>query len=254
MPGVILSLMAHPDDAEFLCAGTLARLNREHGWAVHIATMTAGDCGSAELDSAEIAAIRRLEGAAAAAVIGARYHCLEMLDLRFFYDEISLDRVVRLFREVRPDIVVTHSPSDYMPDHEIACELARAAAFGAPIRNYMSDRGHGAPMESIPHLYYADPVEGKDRFGNPVQPGLLIDVTSTIDVKREMLCAHASQREWLLRHHHVDEYVAAMEEWGRARGRLAGTEFAEGFRQHRGHGYPQSDLLGSTLDRPRGEW
>ncbi len=67
MAKVVLSVLAHPDDAEFLCAGTLIRLRREHGFAVHIASMTAGDCGSVELPPLEISRLRRDEGAAAAA-------------------------------------------------------------------------------------------------------------------------------------------------------------------------------------------
>src|SRR5437773_120515 len=135
MADIVLSVLAHPDDAEFLCAGTLARLVREHGWEAHIATMTAGDCGSAELGPDEIARVRRGEGAAAAAVIGATYHCLEEKDLLIFYSEQTLEKVIRLFREVRPRIVVTHSPADYMLDHEQTTVIARAAAFGAPIPN-----------------------------------------------------------------------------------------------------------------------
>jgi LmbE family N-acetylglucosaminyl deacetylase len=73
---VALSVLAHPDDAEFLCAGALIRLARECGWQVHIATMTPGDCGSAELPPKEIAHIRRGEAARAAALIGAVYHCV----------------------------------------------------------------------------------------------------------------------------------------------------------------------------------
>ena len=64
MTKVVLGVFAHPDDAEFLCAGTLLRLARERGWQVHIATMTPGDCGSAELPPGEISRIRRAEGAA----------------------------------------------------------------------------------------------------------------------------------------------------------------------------------------------
>ena len=59
MPPVVLSVLAHPDDAEFLCAGTLIRLTSEHGWQVHVASMTPGDCGSTELPAEEIAAVRR---------------------------------------------------------------------------------------------------------------------------------------------------------------------------------------------------
>ena len=62
MADAVLAVLAHPDDAEFLCAGTLARLARERGWAVHIATMTPGDCGSAELPADKIARTRRGEG------------------------------------------------------------------------------------------------------------------------------------------------------------------------------------------------
>ena len=57
-PDRFMVIVAHPDDAEFLCAGTLLRLHAEHGWAVHVATMTAGDCGSAEHAPDEIAPLR----------------------------------------------------------------------------------------------------------------------------------------------------------------------------------------------------
>src|SRR5438552_5032837 len=87
MASVVLSILAHPDDAEFLCAGTLIRLVREHGWEAHIASMTPGDCGSAELPAEEISRIRRSEGAKAATLIGATYHCLEERDLLIFYNE-----------------------------------------------------------------------------------------------------------------------------------------------------------------------
>src|SRR5262245_2649679 len=116
MENVVLAVLAHPDDAEFLCTGTLLRLVREKGWTAHIATMTAGDCGSAELSAEEISRIRRAEGERAAALVPARYHCLEELDLQVFYNERTLEKVTRLLREVRPRIVLTHSPSDYMLD------------------------------------------------------------------------------------------------------------------------------------------
>src|SRR5713101_4503333 len=186
---LVLSVLAHPDDAEFLCTGTQIRLLREHGWDVHIASMTPGDCGSAEHSAEEISRIRRGEGACAAAVIGATYHCLEERDLRVCYNERALEKVVRLYRDVRPRIVLTHSPADYMLDHEMTSTLARAAAFAAPIPNYAS--GPGQPLDAIPHLYYCDPVEGKDPFGRDVPPGFSIDITAVIDTKAEMLAAHA---------------------------------------------------------------
>jgi LmbE family N-acetylglucosaminyl deacetylase len=247
MTDVILSVLAHPDDAEFLCAGTLLRLAREHGWQAHIASMTAGDCGTVEHRPEEIARIRRAEGARAAALMGAMYHCLEERDLLIFYEERPLERITRLLRTVRPGIVLTHSPADYMVDHEMTSLLVRAAVFGAPAPNFLAGRGHPPALDHIPHLYYCDPIEGKNALGLPIEPAFRIDISGVIDAKAEMLAAHASQRDWLLKHHGMDQYVQSMRNWCGERGRQAGVASAEGFRQHLGHSYPQDNLLGQLL-------
>jgi LmbE family N-acetylglucosaminyl deacetylase len=247
MNHVILSVLAHPDDAEFLCAGTLIRLVREHGWRAHIASMTPGDCGSAKLPAEAISSIRRQEGTSAARVIDATYHCLEERDLLVFYQERSLERVTRLLREVKPQIVLTHSPADYMLDHEMASSLTRAAAFAAPVPNFMADRAHEPPLDSIPHLYYCDPVEGKDLLGNQISPEFCIDISSVIDVKCAMLAEHKSQREWLLKHHQMDHYIESMKQSSLRQGQRIGVAYAEGFRQHLGHSYPQENLLAKLL-------
>ncbi len=247
MNPVILSVLAHPDDAEFLCAGSLIRLGREHGWQVHVASMTPGDCGSVDRSAEEIAALRRQEGQYAASSIGATYYCLEERDLLVCYCERTLEKVTRLLRTVQPAIVLTHSPADYMLDHEMTSTIVRAAVFGAPIPNFLAERGIGQPLEQIPHLYYCDPIEGKDSLGRELEPGFCVDISSVIDDKAAMLFCHASQRDWLLKHHGLDQYIRAMKEWGAKRGARLGTAFAEGFRQHLGHGYPQDNLLGHLL-------
>lgn len=249
MADTVLAILAHPDDAEFLCAGTLIRLRAERGWDVHIATMTAGDCGSNEYPPDEIARIRRQEGADAAKLLGATYHCLEQRDLRVFFNEASMERVVDLLTLVNPTIVLTHSPDDYHLDHEMTSTLVRAATFAAPIPNYLHGRWKNPPLKSIPHLYYCDPLEGKDLFGRPIAPGFRIDISNTIDLKTKMLSAHASQRNWLIKHHGVDDYLRAMREWAEAQGRAVGVPLAEGFRQHLGHSYPQNNLLRELLAR-----
>lgn len=251
MSDVVLSVLAHPDDAEFLCAGSLIRLAREHGWAVHIASMTPGDCGSAELPPDAIARLRRAEGAAAARVLGGTYHCVEERDLTIYYHERPLQRVVKLVREVRPRILLTHSPADYMLDHEQTSAIVRAAAFAAAVPNFAHGKGLLPPLEHIPHLYYCDPIEGKDPLGRAVAAGFCIDISGVIDVKAQMLAAHASQRDWLRKHHGMDQYLQAMRDWGAHRGRAAGVAFAEGFRQHLGHSYPQDHLLGQLLGERR---
>lgn len=243
MADVILSILAHPDDAEFLCAGTLIRLRTERGFDIHIATMTAGDCGSASHAPDEISRLRRQEGANSAALIGAHYHCLGERDLLVFYNQGTLAKATRLLRLVQPAIVLTHSPADYMLDHEMTGAIARAACFAAPIPNFLRDENLGAPLPGIPHLYYCDPIEGTDALGTPITPGLHVDISTVIEQKTAMLAAHASQRDWLLKHHGLDQYTMAMRAWSARRGREIGAAFAEGFRQHLGHGYPREDIL-----------
>jgi LmbE family N-acetylglucosaminyl deacetylase len=247
MNKIALSILAHPDDAEFLCAGVLARLRQEHGYEVHIASMTPGDCGSVEHGPQEISRLRRSEGARAAALMGATYHCLEENDLLVFYNERTLEKVTRLLRLVQPSLVFTHSPADYMIDHEMTSTIVRAAAFAGPIPNFLADRQLGPVLPHIPHLYYCDPIEGKDPLGRDVAPGFHIDISAVIDTKAAMLAAHASQRDWLLKHHGMDQYVQAMKDWSARRGKEAGVAFAEGFRQHLGHSYPQENLVKKLL-------
>lgn len=239
----VLAIHAHPDDVEILAGGTLALL-AERGHAVTIATMTPGDCGSAELGPEEIAAVRRKEAAASAKLIGAEYVCVEFRDLAIFSDDASRRKVTTVLRQTRPDLILTSSPVDYLCDHEAASALVRDACFAAPAPNYAAA---GEPLAGIPHLYYMDPIEGKDREGNPIAPEFLIDVSRVFDRKREMLACHASQRDWLRHHHGTDDYLLQMERWTRERGQLAGVPYAEGFRQYRGHPYPASPLLQELL-------
>src|SRR5574341_764486 len=242
---VVLTLMAHPDDAEFLCGGTLALL-AQHGWRIHVATATPGDCGSTTLKPEEIAASRREEARAAARVLGGDFHCLERRDLQVQYDVETVAAACSLLRTVRPRLVITHSPNDYMLDHEQISLVARAAAFNAPIPNAPAPPGT-RPLTAIPHLYYADPVEGRDALGSPVLPDILVDISITLDTKLAMLACHASQREWLRSQHGMDDYLESARRWSQARGALVGCASAEGFRQHRGHAYPQDDLLSLAL-------
>lgn len=248
-PKVALALLAHPDDAEILCAGTLVRL-RDDGWQIHIATATAGDCGTTTLPPGEISAIRTAEARRSAAMIGATYHCLGELDGLVVYDKPTLARAYELFRRVCPSLVFTHPADDYMMDHEQTSLLARAASFAYACRNISSAPLCDAAGAGIPYLYYCDPIEGIDPLGRPVTPTTVIDITGQQDLKLRMLACHASQREWLRSHHGMDEYVEAVRRHDAARGRLIRTAAAEAFVQHRGHAYPADDLLRAIFGRP----
>jgi len=239
-----MGIFAHPDDAELVCAGTLA-LFAKAGWEVHIVTMAPGDKGTAELSREEISRIRKNEAAESARIIGATYHCLEFEDLYIFYNRETINAATGLMRSVKPSIVFTASPSDYMQDHEITGAVVQAACFASGVKNMEVD----VPFfEPIPYLYYCDPMEGKDIFGKPVIPSMYVKISSEIEIKEKMLACHASQRNWLMAHHKMDEYILAMKRVAVLRGKEAGTDYAEGFRQHLGHGFPQENILLKILD------
>lgn len=237
---IVLAVVAHPDDAEFLCAGTLALL-KERGWTIEIATMTAGDCGTRELSPDKISNIRKAEAAKSAQLLDAGYHCLEFNDVFIMYDRPSLLKVIALVRRIRPTLVLTMSPTCYMVDHEMTSKLVQTATFAAGMAN-VKTKG-AVPYFYVPHLYYMDPMEGKDKFGKIIEPGIVVDISSVINTKEEMLRCHDSQRQWLLDHHGMDQYLESMKQFSADRGTLIDVSFGEGFRQHLGHGYPQDDIL-----------
>jgi len=242
----VLAIHAHPDDCEILAGGTLALL-AQRGHGVTIITLSDGDCGTKDLPPAEIGALRRQEAANAAALIGAAYEWGGFHDLSIFVDAPSRRHVTALLRRHRPDIVLTSAPVDYMCDHEATSALVRDACFAAGAPNFRAPDDTAAVLDHIPALYYMDPVEGQDRDGQPVKPDFIVDVSNQFELKRDMLACHASQREWLRAHHGMDNYLLTMEHWSRRRGAEAGYPHGEGFRQYKGHPYPQDPRLQEAL-------
>lgn len=239
----ILAIHAHPDDIEIQCAGTLALL-KQKGCQITMATLSPGDCGSAELGPLEIARVRREEARKSADLLGVDYHCLEFRDLHIVHDNEGRHRVTELLRRVRPEIVLTAPLLDYMSDHEMTGRLVRDACFAASAPNYDTHQfPPSPPTEQIPHLYFVDPVEGSDYFGNPVEPDFIVDISTTFELKLQMLACHASQREWLRKQHGMDEYLDSCRRWSAHRGQKIGAEYGEGFRQYRGHPYPTDNRL-----------
>lgn len=244
----VLAAMAHPDDAEILCGGTLFHL-KTLGWELGILTMTSGDCGSATQTKEEISRIRAGEAREAAAFLGAWYGCAGLMDVEIFLNAENLRRVVEAMRQFAPDVVLTHSPVDYMVDHEETSRMARSAAFALSMPLYQTRQIAPAPPTAhTPAIYYADPVDGIDAMGQRIPPEFFVDITATLSLKLEMLSRHRSQREWLRAHHGIDQYLEQVRQWGSRYGEECGVPFAEGFRQHRGHGYPHEPVLQDVLE------
>jgi N-acetylglucosamine malate deacetylase 1 len=243
----VLALFAHPDDAEFLAAGTLAHL-AALGRKIHIATMTAGDCGSTSLPPSEIARLRRKEAEGAASLIGAAYSCLDEKDLAVFYELSSLRKVMELVRRTRPELVLTHSPADYMVDHETTSRLAQTACFGAMAPNFRTRAPRPArPLGAVPHLYYAAPFGGRDILGAEIPSRIFVDISATFARKAQMLACHKSQRAFLREQQNIQDPLEVERQMAESAGRAAGFALAEGFRQHLGQGFPQENLLAEWL-------
>lgn len=236
----VLAIHAHPDDVENLCAGTLALL-KGLGHRITIATVTAGDCGAIDTDNETTARIRKGEAAAAARIIGAEYMCLDVPDLSVFVNDPTRRKVTEAIRIAQPQLVITASPVDYHPDHEATSALVRDACFAAPVPNYKT--GTAKILADIPHLYFCDPIAGRDRDNNKVMAEFAVDVAPFFELKKAMLREHESQAAWEKKQHGLDDYVEAMAAWTKRRGRHFGIGFAEGFRQYRTHPYPSTPLL-----------
>lgn len=129
---------------------------------------TNGPCGSIEHDAETIARIRRSEAKAAAESIGAVFHESICSDLDVFYEKLLLARIASVVREVAPEILLTHSPSDYMEDHMNACRLAVTAAFSRGMPNFPVEP-HRLPVEQKVTVYHAQPFGNCDPLSDALQ-------------------------------------------------------------------------------------
>ncbi|MEX2111947.1 MAG: PIG-L family deacetylase [Pirellulales bacterium] len=225
------AVAAHPDDIEFVMAGTLMHL-ADAGYEIHYMNIANGCCGSTEHNASDTARIRQQEAINAAASIGAEFHPSLVNDLEIFYNHATLVRLAAVMREVAPEVLLVHAPSDYMEDHMNACRLAITAAFARGMPNYPTLPPR-PPVEQPVTIYHAQPHGNRDPLGQLVLPGMFVDVSGVIDRKAAMLACHKSQKEWLDTSQGLDSYVETMKELMREVGRMSGRfEYAEGWWRH----------------------
>jgi N-acetylglucosamine malate deacetylase 1 len=216
----VLAVGAHPDDLEILCGGTLARYVRE-GSEVVMCNAALGNRGSFEHTSEEIAEIRLREARRAAEIAGAEHVTLGFTDGEVdATDDAQRAAVVDLVRDVRPDLIITHSMGDYMSDHNETSKLVFDCSFHATLPLLDTGKPH---YQAVTPIYFMDTV-----MGLGFHPTEYVDVTSTIETKVAMLEAHQSQLTWLRDHDGID-VVEQMRAATRFRGLQCRVQHAEGF-------------------------
>ncbi len=223
----ILAIGAHPDDVETYCGGTLAKYAKQ-GHKIFTATSTNGNVGSATLSMEEIAAIRKEEARRAAAHIGAEYVCLDYDDEMLFEDRATRIAFIDLVRYCKADIILTHNPNDYNPDHELTSKIVRDIAVMIPVAKIPTKN---KPYDKIPLIAYFE-----SELGLGFVPDEYVDITNEFETKLKMCYEHKSQVAWM-----QDNYKDQMGEDNKDfiddiktialyRGMQCGVKYAEGFR------------------------
>ncbi len=217
----ILSITAHPDDAEILCAGTLA-LYAKAGHKVTIAIFTDGSMGDMAIEPKKLAKIRKREAQAAADLIGAEMvwggvmdeHARPTLEQRLL--------MIDIIRQADPDVILTHGPDDYHPDHRAVSQLVFDSYFQKGLPHI--------PGQKIPacrfggtQVYYMDNLGGI-----AFNPTVCVDISEVMELKHKMLRCHESQFSAMSELAKTD-LTEMVETQSRFRGLQAGCRYAEGF-------------------------
>jgi len=235
-----IAIAAHPDDIELMMAGTLLLLKKA-GYEIHYMNLSGGNCGSIEHTAADIKKIRLTEAKNAARILGAHFHPPFCNDLEIIYDVKTLRRVASIIREVKPNIVLTHSPEDYMEDHINTCKLAVTASFARGMPNFAT-----VPVQPVDNydctIYHALPHTLRDNFRRRIIPGAFVNTDTVHETKMEALKEHKSQQRWLDVSQKMNSYLQAMEDIALKVGEMSKVLiYAEGWRRHLHFGFCRAD-------------
>jgi N-acetylglucosamine malate deacetylase 1 len=188
--------------------------------------------GSSVMSEARTAATRRREAQASAKLMDATWHPPIGDDVLLFYNERAIRQVCALVRQVRPTILLTHPPLDYMEDHTTTCRLAVTGAFARGIPSFRSVPARAPSLDSLT-IYHAMPHGLCDPLRREWKPEAWVN---TAAVQRERLAAlacHRSQHEWLAVTQGMNSYVASAAEEARELGRRSKKfTHVEGWTRH----------------------
>ncbi len=202
-PVRVLVIGAHPDDAEVSAGGLVVRHCRL-GSSVRMVSVTDGRSGHHEIPPDELVRIRRLEALQAGERVGAEYAVWDFPDGALEPSLAVRSAIIREIRQFAPDLVLTHRPNDYHPDH-------RAVGVAVQDASYLVTVPHVCP--ETPTLS-RDPVVAYmcDLFTrpNPLRPDVLLDTSDEFDLAVQMSACHASQFfQWLPFHDGLLDQVPA---------------------------------------------
>ncbi len=247
-----IAIVAHPDDIEFMMGGTLLMLQKK-GWDVHYMATANGCCGTEKYDAKTIAAMRAGEMLASTKLAGMTWHPPICNDLEVFYTKENVAKVLSVIRQVKPKIVLTQSPDDYMEDHINTCRLAVAAAFDRGMLNAPCEPPMSVFQDDIV-VYHAIPHGLMDPFRRLLEPEIFVNVEPVMQMKWDMLACHKSQKEWLDVSQGMDAYQKTMQDFMANLGSRSGKfKYAEGFRRRSWLGFsanewdPLSEVLGEDV-------
>ncbi len=216
----VLAIGCHPDDIEISCCGTLAKCVKR-GDKVTVCHVANGNMGHEIISPQELREIRANEAKRAGKLAGIEVVTLDIGDLLPNGCDITQrDKMVELIRKTQPDFIITHSPTDYMPDHLAVSKLVFDASFAASVPHY----GTGGKSAVVP-IFYMDNLAGMNF--NPTE---YVDISDEIDLKIEMLECHESQLKWMRDHDHID-FAEFVRTCSRFRGLQCNTQYAEAFCQ-----------------------
>ncbi|MGI8966783.1 MAG: PIG-L deacetylase family protein, partial [Limisphaerales bacterium] len=153
----------------------------------------------------------------------------------------TVRRLAALVREVKPSIVLTHSPADYMEDHMNTCRLAVTAAFARGMPNFKSVPSR--PTETYDcAIYHSLPHSLADNLRRRIIPGAFVNTSSVHEIKLKALQAHRSQQNWLDQSQKLNSYLQTCEDISLAVGKMAKKfKHAEGWRRHLHFGFCGAD-------------
>lgn len=236
----VMMIGAHPDDCDFR-AGGCARLWRERGFEVRFISATNGDAGHHLEGGGRLAQRRAAEARAAGAVIGIDYVALDLHDGELVPSLENRFTFIRTIREFAPDLLLTHRPWDYHPDHRYTSQLVQDASYLLTVPNVCATTPH---LPQMPVIMYCE-----DGFRKPLPfaPDVVVDIDPVIELKGDMLYEHESQVfEWLARGQEVPATAEARRSWIRARVKNRSHQTADRFRAQLCEAY--GDERGSRVE------